>query len=448
MSFLSRTFSEIKKYPSAVFGMALVSILVILAILALVLIPYDEAIRLWQGSDNVWAENPKSAPPKWINLFRSKKLPETITISTKDHPESIEVIDYGEGFSEFRIVQEFEFNYDDFPSELNVFLEAEYPSAAPHAYARWITPDGREIELGEFAVDRTMMYRLSQDAAVRRAVGGRSPEVGLFADPTVEGDPVPLKGTYQFVLEGFFFEEGTKVDSKFVSYGKVHGLAGTDHRRRDITVALLWGAPVALAFGLVAAVVTSVITMALAAAAVWFGGWVDALIRRITEVNMMLPMLPILMMIGLYVSRSIWVMLGAVLLLSIFGGGILSYRSMFLQVKESGYIEAAKAYGAGSFRIIFRYMVPRIIPVLIPGFVINVPAFVFLEANLAMLGLGDPVLPTWGKLLNDANQVGALYLGQYYLVLEPAVLLALTGLGFALVGFALDRIFNPRLRGL
>jgi peptide/nickel transport system permease protein len=60
--------------------------------------------------------------------------------------------------------------------------------------------------------------------------------------------------------------------------------------------------------------------------------------------------------------------------------------------------------------------------------------------------LGDPVLPTWGKLINDAYGNGALYTGQYYWILEPALLLMIAGLAFAMVGFALDRIFNPRLR--
>jgi peptide/nickel transport system permease protein len=63
-----------------------------------------------------------------------------------------------------------------------------------------------------------------------------------------------------------------------------------------------------------------------------------------------------------------------------------------------------------------------------------------------VLGLGDPVLPTWGKIIEDASSNGALYKGYYYWVLEPAVLLMVTGLAFAMLGFALDRIFNPRLR--
>ena len=72
----------------------------------------------------------------------------------------------------------------------------------------------------------------------------------------------------------------------------------------------------------------------------------------------------------------------------------------------------------------------------------------FLEASLALLGIGDPVVPTWGKVINDAYENAALYRGQYYWILEPAVLLMITGLAFAMLGFALDRLFNPRLRGM
>jgi peptide/nickel transport system permease protein len=141
-------------------------------------------------------------------------------------------------------------------------------------------------------------------------------------------------------------------------------------------------------------------------------------------------------------------MLGIIILLNIFGAGIKTYRAVFLQVKESGYIEAARAYGAGDVRIILRYLVPRIIPLLIPALVVLVPTFVFLEASLAVLGLGDPTLPTWGKIIDEARSNGALYQGYYYWMLEPSFLLMLTGLAFALVGFSLDRIFNPKLREL
>lgn len=443
---LSNAFHQMRKYPSAVVGSIIILFLVCLAIYAMATIPYSEAVRLWRGADSVWIESPRNARPAWLNHFYREKQPVTMTMRTKDDPSLKTVVDLGGGVATTDFVFEFDYQYDGFPSELSVFFTSSFNNARPNVAMKWITPDGREIPLADMTIRVNENYSISQDARVQRRLGGALPERGLFADPTNPNKV--LKGTYQLVGEGLVFEEGSTVDASFVVYGQLHGLAGTDHRRRDITVALLWGTPVALAFGLVAAVGSSIATMFLGAASVWFGGWIDWLIRRINEVVMILPLLPILIMVGLFYSRSIWVILGVVIALGIFGSGILSYRSMFLQVKESGYIDAARAYGAGNGRIIFRYMIPKIIPTLIPGFVTQVPAFVFLEATLSVLGLGDPVLPTWGKLLNDAHSNGALFNGYFYWVLEPAFLLMLAGLGFAMLGFALDRIFNPRLRGV
>jgi peptide/nickel transport system permease protein len=209
---------------------------------------------------------------------------------------------------------------------------------------------------------------------------------------------------------------------------------------------LLYGTPTALAFGLIAALSTSMIGMIISAIGTWYAGWVDALIQRVTEVSIVIPFYATLIMIGAFYSRSIWVMLAATIVLSIFSGQIKTYRAIFMQSKEAAYIEAAQAYGASSSRIIFTYLIPRMIPIVIPNLVNLIPSFVFLEALLTFLGLGDPVLPTWGKVIEGAFRDGALYQGRYYWVLEPAALLMLTGLGFAMLGFALDRIFNPRLR--
>jgi peptide/nickel transport system permease protein len=188
--------------------------------------------------------------------------------------------------------------------------------------------------------------------------------------------------------------------------------------------------------------------MIIAAFGTWYGGWIDEIIQRITEVNLILPFLSILIMIGTFYSRSLWVMLAAVIALSIFGGAIKGFRAVFLQIKEAPYVEAARAYGASNMRIIMQYLVPRIIPLLIPQLVILIPANVFLEASLTVLNLGDPTLPTWGKMINEALGNHALLDGNYYWVMQPSAVLLVTGLSFALVGFSLDRIFNPRLRGM
>jgi peptide/nickel transport system permease protein len=449
MKALLRNLREITQYPTAIFGVAIILTLIAVAIYALVTIPYSEAVRLWRGGEEVWYMNPRTAAPTYVNWFRpaNTRLFETIAINTRDNPEIKQFEQVSEDIGEIVIDFTFDFESQTYPQEINIFFRSVYNQKQPHVAAEWITPDGREIRLGSFSVGRSQSFRFDQDSRLLRRLGNLPPQRALLSVPDLPYYE-PLNGTYTVRLNIITFEEASDVDAELILYGQVHGLAGTDHRRRDISVALLYGTPIALAFGLLAALGTTISTMLIAATGVWFSKWVDGIIQRITEVNLILPLLPILIMVGTFYSRSIWLMLGVVILLSIFGAGIKTYRAIFLQVKESPYIEAAQAYGTGSGRIIVQYLVPRIIPLIIPGLVISIPGFVFLEASLAILGLGDPVLPTWGKVIEDARSQGALYNGYYYWMLEPFVLLMLTGLGFSMLGFALDRIFNPRLRGL
>jgi len=448
VSALRDAFKEFTQYPSAIMGLVIITALIVLSIYTVIAIPYSEGMRLWRGGEDIWIENPRNARPSWVNFFLKERLPQTIIVNTQPGTAKVGKPLPG-GLRAVDMTLSFNYPYDAFPSEINLFLKANFRENRPYVSFFWLTPDGRRIPLGERSVRASERFSISLDRHLAQRLGRRPPEIGLFTMPNATVDnAVPLRGRYQLQLEGFLFEEGSNLEAKLVVYGQVYGLAGTDHRRRDIMVALLWGTPVALAFGFIAAVGSTLTTLLIAAIGVWFGRWVDAVIQRVTEVNAILPVLPILIMIGIFYSRSLWVMLGAIILLSIFSLGIKTYRSILLQVKESPYIEAARTYGTGNFRIIFRYMIPRIIPVLIPQFVTLIPSFVFLEAGLAVLGLGDPVLPTWGKVVNDAYANGALYKGYYYWVLAPSVLLMLTGFGFALVGFALDRVFNPRLRTL
>jgi peptide/nickel transport system permease protein len=447
MKTLRRTLKQFRRYPSALAGGLIILILLGVAIYTLITIPYSKAVALWRGSEADWYKYPKNAQPEWVNLYTFPNLPKTVFLSTVDGTASKTVKVVSENLKQVTMSFPVDYPYEIFPQDLNIYFTARFAKNRPHIALTWRTPDGRELEIGSFSISAVETYRTAQDTRLQRMFKPLPPAQGLFADPNSE-KPATLKGKYELQIIATVFEKDADVDAETVLYGQVYGPAGTDHLRRDLSVALLWGLPVALAFGLLAALGTTVTTMVIAAVGVWFGRWVDALIQRITEVNLVLPFLPILIMVGTFYSRSIWTILGVSILLSIFGQGIKGYRAIFLQVKESPYIEAARAYGAGNRRIIMGYMIPRIIPVLIPQLVIVIPTFVFLEASLAVLGLGDPVLPTWGKIINDAQANGALFQGQYYWVLEPSALLMLTGLAFALVGFALDRIFNPRLRGV
>lgn len=427
------------RYRSAVVGLAIIIGLIGLSIYTVIRIPYSKAIGLWRGGEGVWRYNPRNALPSWVNLFPGVDLPETLILRGGEkavEPLSTKTRKMSISFS-------FDYNYDVFPSELAIVYRAKYEAKQPYVSVHWFTPDGREIKFGRGAVKASQWYVVSLDKKLAGALG-RDPEEGLFLG--AEGGDRPLKGTYRVVIEAYLFEPEADLDVEVVVYGRVCGFAGTDYQRRDIGLALMWGTPIALSFGLLGALGTLVLSFVIAAFGTWFGGLVDAFIQRATEVRMVLPTLAILIMVGMFYSKSLWLILGVIIALNIFSGAIKTYRAMFLQVKTSPYIEAARSYGAGNLRIIFRYLIPRAIPWLIPGFVLAVPDFVFLEASLAVLGLGDPVLPTWGKLLNDAYEAGALYHGYYYWVAEPAFFLMITGLAFTMLGFALDKIFNPKLR--
>ncbi|HEY6104218.1 MAG TPA: ABC transporter permease [bacterium] len=437
---MSKVLADLRRYPSAIGGLLIIAVLVLTSIYAVIAIPYGQAIRLWQGGSALWLDTPRNARPRWFRLFQPD-LPQTIIVRSRDVTRRVEAV--GGGIRQITMRLPFDYPYQSVPGELAVFFETATVERPPQVTLSWQPPDGSEIQLGTFTVRPEETYRISDDADLRQNLGG-APEAVLFTDP--EHPQRVLTGRHALTVKALLFEEASTFDVRLVVYGKVYGLAGTDHLRRDLMIPLLWGTPIAVAFGLLAAVGSTVSTLVIAALGAWYGGWVDGAIQRITEVNLVLPSLPILIMIGTLYSRSIWVILGVIVLLGIFGGGIKSYRALFLQVREAPYIEAARAYGVSNLRAVFTYMLPRAVPVLVPQFVTFIPSFVFLEATLAVLGLGDPVLPTWGKVIEDASSQGALFSGYYYWVLEPAVLLMLSGLGFTMLGFALDRLFNPRLR--
>ncbi len=442
-----KTLREISRYPSAIFGMIIVLALIIAAIVVIIKIPYAEAINTWRGGEEIVGKNPRNAAPTWYNWFRKDDLVESIILAEGDEGVTVEESTTEGGTLIKTTTFAFDFNYDNFPQDIFLYFDSQFIEKQPYVTIKVLTPDEREIKVANFAIGPTYTYSLIQDEKLIKKLGDIRPNIGLFIN---EGDEsqTSIKGNYQMIVESFLFEDNSQVSIEFVMHGQVFGWAGTDHMRRDLSLPILWGIPIALMFGLLAALGTSVLTMTIAAIGTWYGGIIDGLIQRITEINMVLPFLSILIMVGTFYSKSIWTILGVTIALSIFTGQIKSFRAMFTQIKESTYIEAATAYGAKDRRIIFRYLIPRILPILIPGLISAVPSFVFLEASLALLGIGDPVLPTWGKTINEAYMNSALYRGWYYWILEPAALLMITGLGFASLGFSLDRIFNPRLRGM
>ena len=434
-----------KKYPLAIVGLAIIVILSLVSIVTVILVPYDEAVAYWPSEG--WLETPRLARPAWTNFFRREKWPESIYFNSTRETEGVafteDWVTKSDTMTEINQVFEFEFTADEFPQDLMINFQTTYDAKAPYSQMLLVTPDGRQIALEDIRATDDYGFVLSYQDFGRYDPNVPTAVEYAFGDPATEFTE-PLKGKYQLQVISLTFEPDSDVEIQAVMHGKVYGLFGTDDQRRDLTIAILWGAPVALVFGFAGAAVTT-LTILLAATSAWFGGVIDRLLEMLTEINFTLPMLAIAILVSVLYSKSIWVIMTIVVVNNVFGSTLREYRAMFLQLKEASYIEAAKVYGASDFRIISKYMLPRIIQVLIPQLVISVPGYVFLEATLAYLGVETPYLPTWGKVILNALERGA-FAGHYFWVLEPIVMALITGLAFAFVGFALDEILNPRLR--
>ncbi len=435
---------QLLQYPMAVVGVLIIIGLLALSVYTLVTVPYSEAIRLWRGEGQVWQYNPRDALPTWVNLFRRQKLPPTFILDSQAPGVVRTEEQIAAGIREVIWTYPVVYDYGGLPQDVVLNFTARYAEKAPHITLTWFTPDERSIDLATFAILPAQTYLVSQDARLQRRLRTPFPHEALFADPTAD-ETRALRGDYRLQVSALLFEPAATTDVELVIYGQVHGLAGTDATRRDLMLAVMWGAPVALAFGLAAAIATSLGSLLLAAMGAWLGGTVDRAIQFLTEMNLILPFFPVSLMIYTLYSKSFWAILGVTVALTLFGSAIKTYRAAFLQVKESPYVEAARAYGASDGRIVTRYLAPRLAATLIPRMVILVPGYVFLEATLAFLGVSDPVLPTWGKLAAAALSYG-VQRGTYHLVLASLLPLIVTGFAFAMVGLALERIFEPRLR--
>lgn len=449
-------FQELRRYPSAIFGLTVILVLLAGSLYAVLALPYEEFGRSY-NEDRVSGFNfrPRVAAPTWFNFWSA--TPRLSTLILDENNANISTSTLDNGWTQKTVTFTFEYPYREMPSDVFLYLDPTYNEKFPFVSLVWKTPDGRVLNLKPIAVGHTINYDFKEGVQVPKFLN-QNPRwkdwfvaSGQYATPAYQllfaqpgaTQPKTQTGEYQLEINSIFFEENSDLQPKLVLLGQVYGLAGTDFWRRDLVVPLFWGMPFVLFIGLLGTFITTLVAMLLPAVGVWYGGWLDNLIQRLTEVNMVLPGLAIVVLTNLLFGVNVWIILGIIVLLNAFGSPIKSFRSAFLQAKEAPYIEMARSYGASDFRIITRYLVPRILPVFIPQLVTQVPSFIFLEATLGFFNINSHY-PSWGRIIYDGLAHGAIY-GSPFWVLEPIFLLLLTGLAFAMLGSALERILNPRI---
>ncbi|MFN8400499.1 MAG: ABC transporter permease subunit [Anaerolineales bacterium] len=452
--------NELRGYPSAVIGFSIVGLLLLTSIYTVVALPYRQIGRDWfLLSVKPRSVVPKLALPSWVNLFRENDLPSTIIMDSREGSvERIETV-LNETTKTITLTYTFDYPYTEFPKDMVIYYHPTYLEKVPFASVTLTTPDGRELELRGEMTTFEKNYEPGSVLNVNKilkqnpnwkewfSTDEHYPTPAfylLFADPNSKtAKAVP--GTYTLTIDAVGFEKDWDIDAQVVIFGQVYGMAGTDYMRRDLMTPLLWGMPIALIFGLLGSIVITVGSAIVGAAAAWYGGWVDKALQMVIEANMILPVLAVGILLYAFYQVNFWLILMVIILLNIFGSPTKTFRAAFLQVKEASYVEAARAYGATNWRIIWHYLIPRITPVMVPQLIALIPSFAFLEATFAIFNVSEVMYPTWGLVIQNAMKYGAAYGSQFW-VLEPISLLLLTGIAFGMSSAAFDYILNPRLR--
>ena len=227
--------------------------------------------------------------------------------------------------------------------------------------------------------------------------------------------------------------------------GTVFGIMGTDGLGRDLWQGLLYGFPVALLIAALTALLSTLIGASLGIFSGFAGGVTDSVVQRASDIVSNVPTLPLLIFIVSILGRHLWLIMLILVAFSWPGLAIL-VRSMVLQIRDGQLVEAARAMGASRSRIMGRHVFPQVAPFIVAQMIFFAPGAILSEASLSFLGLGDPSIPTWGQMLEAGFRTGALYVGYWWWVLPPGILIVVTALAFMLLALALEPIVDPRLR--
>jgi peptide/nickel transport system permease protein len=223
-------------------------------------------------------------------------------------------------------------------------------------------------------------------------------------------------------------------------------LLGTDVVGRDVLSQLMYSARFEFMLGLISAIVTVLIATTIGAVAAYFGGIVDTLLMRLVDLVIMVPYLAILIVMSALMKVEMLELALVIGILSGFGGTAIVIKSQALTVKVKPFIEAARVAGGGNGHIIFKHLVPNLLPISLLYMMFVVTSAIFSEAVLSYFGLTE-IPMSWGLMINNTQVFGYLLRFDTWWLLFPASMaITLLCAAFYMVGRALDEVVNPRLR--
>ncbi|HWG85363.1 MAG TPA: ABC transporter permease [Deinococcales bacterium] len=241
------------------------------------------------------------------------------------------------------------------------------------------------------------------------------------------------------------YDAAARVARPFQAPSAAHWL-GTNDIGQDILSELIVGARVSLMIGFTAAAGAIVIGTIVGLIAGYFGGRIDAFLMRLVDVVLVLPFIPLMIVLAAYLGASAGNLIAAIALL-IWARPARVVRSSAMGIRNLAYVEGARALGARHRYIIFRHVLPGVLPISASQFILAASSSILIEASLSFLGLGDPLRKSWGTILYYAQIRGAFLNGSWpWWVVPPGLMITAAVLGFALTGRALEGYLFPRLR--
>lgn len=222
---------------------------------------------------------------------------------------------------------------------------------------------------------------------------------------------------------------------------------GTDRQGRDLLAVMIVGTPLTLYIGLLAGFIGVVIGTALALIAAYYGGIVDTIIRGIVDVGLTIPPLLVLILLAVSIGGGLSVSQMALVVASLsWLFPARTIRSQVLSIKERAYIQIARLSNAKGHYIIFREIMPNLLPYIAATFVGSVSAAILASIGLEVIGLGPIEANTLGMTIYWVNYNAALLLGMWWWFLPPVIIIVLVFIGLFAVSAGLDELANPRTK--
>lgn len=220
---------------------------------------------------------------------------------------------------------------------------------------------------------------------------------------------------------------------------------GTDDFGRSVLDLVIWGARISLLVGFTATVMTMTVGAAVGIAGGYFGGRADSVLNAFTNWFLVIPWIPLAIVLASILGQSLFNTI-IVIGLTSWAGTARLVRADTLSVKQRPYVERGRALGASHWHLVTRHILPNVMPVIFANTVLTVALSILAETTLALLGLGDPGAISWGTTIFEAFTAGALTAGLWWWLIPPGVCICLVALAFTMCGYALDEVFNPRIR--